>query len=533
MLRTLFHRRNQDRILRPVASAIGEHRLAELLEDRTLLSAISGEIDPTIEYCLADIVEENSAIRNDIEQAKLVDAETADLEPSVESRGPFGDVRLTASLFDGTDEKSADADDVESGDSVTDEPGVEPIDSADAAASSVLCSMDGAGPLTLASTGEFSGHRFAGSVDGSLNGFGTDELTFQNNDSVKMSSSSGSVNVQGMLPLITPGLSDSKTPVLPTDGVGTLNSVPDQPGVIQVARTVDTVASRPTLLVVADAESRIANVDARLIPFESGTPAVENEYQVEFKSVSNETWFTEEVLTTSEAAVTLVSPESAAQNLLASVDPAELSQSISEPLQPILGVAGSMLLMVQTLGRTALAVVFGEGGGDGGPIAEFVEPILEMADIGQPPERWELKTADAALPAPTVQTVTSDRHFEIRNIGPAAAADAEGAVVLTLLTLPRHGVLEHVGVRPNFFRYVPDAGFSGVDEFRYRIKSTTGEVREGQLVINVPAPSTLPGLKTAAREIPLHLSVGQVAQADGHQNGAAFINFDDWRSELD
>ncbi len=60
-----------------------------------------------------------------------------------------------------------------------------------------------------------------------------------------------------------------------------------------------------------------------------------------------------------------------------------------------------------------MLAVFGDAGSGGGPIAEFVEPIIDLADIGAPSERWELKTVDSVIPEPIAQAVNGDRHFEI------------------------------------------------------------------------------------------------------------------------
>ncbi len=90
-------------------------------------------------------------------------------------------------------------------------------------------------------------------------------------------------------------------------------------------------------------------------------------------------------------------------------------------------------------------------------------------------------------------------------------------------------MLEHVGVKQNVFRYVPDPGFSGVDEFRYRLKSSSGQNHEGQLVINVPTQTSQAGLRTATRDIEVRLEVDLNVAATNH----AFEAFEDWRGGLD
>ncbi len=288
-----------------------------------------------------------------------------------------------------------------------------------------------------------------------------------------------------------------------------------------------TDASAPTFArtdLVPDADSSdTANLIAAV------TPLATNEDNTQIIEVSFQAWIAEEPSVLTEAASAVIPVASVeTEMLLASLDPATVSGSVAAPLEPVLGMASTVVLMVETVGRSLLLALVGEGG-PSGPVADFVEPILELADASQTPEHWELKVSDA-IETSVAQVVSGDRHFEIRNIGPAADAggNSSGVIGVALLSLPRHGALEQVGVRPTSFRYVPDPGFSGVDVFRFRMRTSSGATREGQIVINVLPESARSGMRTASRaaDVPFANDVQS-------QTVAAFEGFEDWHHRLD
>lgn len=304
----------------------------------------------------------------------------------------------------------------------------------------------------------------------------------------------------------------------------------DEPTIF-MSFSADDVSDVSTEEATVDCTSIQENVELNDLGFAPQKSLSSNADEMPVFEVSLETWVVDEPVSLGIAATAIIPMANVeAEILLANLDPAELSGSLAAPFEPVLGLASTVVLMVQTVGRTALLAFVGEGGVSGGPVAEFVEPLLDLADVGQPSERWELKTVDAVIDAPLAQAVSGNRHFEIRNIGPATDADGNASRItsLTLLTLPRHGALEQVGVGPTTFRYVPDPGFSGVDVFRFRMRSSDGATHEGQVVINVPAESARTGLRTVNR--PIELQLGNELHSS---TVAAFEVFEDWHHELD
>lgn len=567
--RPLHYRRrlNAARSSEPV---LGEVRLAEMLEDRTLLSAVPGFdgrddllIDPVE---LEDI--EPRDIYSELEQlvagfveAQLAVAETADLEPLGESRDHFGEVRIAAPLHDDIATVLAEHGLMESDvwfevlAAETSAKGIEVgFDSPDDAENLVPDLIDESVVTDLQIAAEVLSpdqaismkvpvtvrlHVFlseAGRVSLGLeapNFIVKDslipDLGFAASGNAELAQRVGNSGIAeaGDAPIET-----MSEPVLADPIVFAIRSAEVEshlePRFVAVTTTGTATQWVEQPLASGELAEGIETSDF-LLALASDSQADSTATLVE---VGLETWRPEDIgwgTAATLAATAVGSVET--QMLLASVEPSEISGVVSEPLQPLLGLASSVVLMVQTIGRTALLAVFGEGGGSGGPIAEFVEPIIDLADIGEPAERWEMKTVDAVVRGPVAQVVSGNRHFEIRNIGPAANLDnaLPDVATLTLLTLPRHGVLEHVGVRQNVFRYVPDPGFSGVDEFRYRLKTASGESHEGQMVINVPEASSHFGVRTATRDIELRLDVDRHVAATND----AFEAFEDWRGGLD
>lgn len=575
------HFRRHQSATRPTESALGEFRAAEALEDRTLLSGVTG-IDGRDDLLIEKIgltedgregeFSEWEQFVVSVVEAQLAVAETADLEPSVEPRDHFGDVRLAAHAFHSLqvvlDEyglNSTDVwleivsvewipDDLEL-DLQTDGLGedafhdvVSDLNWSDAsllAEIQVVAEVSDFGDATSESLLVTIGVLWINDLwnpesaeepgDG---GFKIGEMlpdfdVVASLDPIVAVGSSGNRLSNGFLPDVLetitshtsdPAASDANSLLARRDEIAANTSSSFVPIAIVAPTTADMLVPAKG---VNDGRERVESDDVASSVFGEHTAPASTATVFE---AGLETWDAEEVgfaVSTTLVAGAVGSVET--QMLLEGVNPVELSGVVTEPLQPVIGLAGSLVLVLQTVGRTALLAVFGEGGT--GPMAEFVEPMIDLAEIGTPPERWELKIVDSVVSGPIAQAVSSDRHFEIRNIGPAA--NLEGALpdvaTLTLLTLPRHGVLEHVGATQNVFRYVPDPGFSGVDEFRYRLKTASGESHEGQLIINVPTTSSPTGLRTATRDIELRLEVDRNVAAMNN----AFEDFEDWRGGLD
>ncbi len=213
-----------------------------------------------------------------------------------------------------------------------------------------------------------------------------------------------------------------------------------------------------------------------------------------------------------------------------------------EPFQPIIGMTGSLLLAVQSLGKSVLLSVFGDSGSGDGPLAAFVEPLIEQADVHflEAPDRWELKTVEPQYEAAFTRLAQAGRHFEIRNIGPAGD-DAPVEVLIptsfAIISSPQHGQLESVGSRSMRFQYLPDPGFSGVDSFRYRATAADGKSLDGIIVLTVRPGSQATPRRTASLA---HDAEIEVATLDAEQTGdfsddvaGSFEQFEDWRGELD
>ncbi len=562
---------------RSIEPVLGELHSAEALEDRTLLSGLTGFEDQSdllagdpdlTEDAPRDVYGELQQLVAGYLEAQLAFAETADFEPLVESRDHFGDVRLAASSFDalaaalakyelsdrevwfevvGTDslvDKSKPVDDGR--DLITDElpdgelivvdetlvtelqVDAEVVTSAEADVStqSVTVRLH-----RMAATTEFdikTSSDISYPMSG-LGGLGLIDNSFEHSSpdegSTNRHALSGIASEEKHFEETTSDVDVSNASLLsqPHDDI----AVSSKSEFVPIPVTADSADSLDRNADSGDWTAGLRTNEFMLAA--ASTPSVDSAAFVEVAFASWQPEVAGRGVAVSLATTAVGTVET--QMLLASVEPLEVSGVVTEPLQPILGLASSVVLMVQTIGRTALLAVFGEGGTGGGPIAEFIEPVIDLADIGAPPERWEMKTVDAVVRGPVAQAVGSDRHFEIRNIGPAQNLDGAlpDVATLTLLTLPRHGVLEHVGVRQNVFKYVPDPGFSGVDEFRYRLKTASGESHEGQMVINVPATSANVGLRTATRDIELRLEVDRNVATTND----AFEAFDEWRGGLD
>lgn len=574
------HFRRCHRATRTAEPVLGEFRAAEVLEDRTLLSgvtAIDGQDSLLVEEIgLTEDVHDDvfaswEQFIVSVVEAQLAVAETADLEPSVEPRAHFGDVRLAAhalvSLHDVLHEQQVDGADmwleVLSLESLNDDfmysPQTDslvedevPQDDSDLIGDDSaflsefqliveVSDQDGAvSELLLVTVGVYRLNESWNPVisdDSGEGGFKSEETFPGFNVTMPLEPS---VDAGGA----SNRVSNSFIPGGFGTDVNAVNTSEIEAGLPLTGRDETTATASRQAVSIASVATTTADV---FVPMESVVPEALGEKSdslpasvfgeeesptstVAVIEAGLETWRVEDIgFGVSASLVAGAAASMETQMLLDGIRPVEISGVVTEPLQPVLGLAGSVILMLQTVGRTALLAVFGEGGA--GPIAEFVEPIIDLAEIGNPPKRWELKIVDSVVPGPIVQAVSSDRHFEIRNIGPAA--NVEGALpdvaTLTLLTLPRHGVLEHVGATQNMFRYVPDPGFSGVDEFRYRLKTASGESHEGQLVIHVPATSSPAGLRTATRNIELRLDVDRNVAATNN----VFEDFEDWRGGLD
>ena len=215
-----------------------------------------------------------------------------------------------------------------------------------------------------------------------------------------------------------------------------------------------------------------------------------------------------------------------------------------EPLQPIIGLTGSLLLAVQSLGKSVLLGVFGDSGSGDGPLAAFVEPILEQVEarLFEAPDHWELKTVEPHYEAAFTRLAQSERHFEIRNIGPvgdAAAVEVALPTSFTILSPPQHGQLELIASRSMRFHYQPDPGFSGVDSFRYRATAADGTSLDGIIVLTVKPGSQRTHFQTAllANDVESEISVATL-EAEQTANRFedvidSFGSFEDWRGDLD
>jgi|GEM_PF-5031011 len=210
--------------------------------------------------------------------------------------------------------------------------------------------------------------------------------------------------------------------------------------------------------------------------------------------------------------------EQSADALLQQMTVTAVTEAAFRPFEPMVGLAGTVLVMVRTTARTLALALQGRLDLEAAPMAAFVEPVLNSPAVGSPAGRLELRTAEDFEPAPFTQTVPGNRAFEIRDIGPMPDPPVEPLeAALTLLTLPRHGVLEHVPGSSTAFRYRPDPGFSGVDEFRFRQTSAGQSGREGQVIFLVPAGSSESGPVAAIEPA-----------ASGDVLAHVFDSFEDW-----
>lgn len=210
--------------------------------------------------------------------------------------------------------------------------------------------------------------------------------------------------------------------------------------------------------------------------------------------------------------------EQGTEALLEQMTVSAVSEAAFRPFEPVLGLAGTMLVMVRSTARTLALALRGELELEAAPMAAFVEPVLSSPAVGNPARRLELRAAEDFEPAPVSQTAPANRAFEIRDIGPMPDPPVEPLeAALTLLTLPRHGVLERVPGSSSAFRYRPDPGFSGVDEFRFRQASPGSSSREGQVILEVPVDSPETGPAVA-----LDPAAGDDVLAH------AFNDFEDW-----
>ena len=215
-----------------------------------------------------------------------------------------------------------------------------------------------------------------------------------------------------------------------------------------------------------------------------------------------------------------------------------------EPFQPLIGMTGSLLLAVQSLGKGILLGVFGVSGSGDGPLAAFVEPIIEQADAHffEAPDRWELKTVEPQFEATFTRLAHSERHFEIRNIGPvadAASIEISMATSFSIVSAPQHGQVDLTASRSMRFHYQPDPGFSGVDSFRYRATAADGTSVDGIIIVTVKSGSQSTDLRTASLANDSAVEIN-IAALDTEQTGHrfddvvdSFQSFEEWRGDLD
>lgn len=168
------------------------------------------------------------------------------------------------------------------------------------------------------------------------------------------------------------------------------------------------------------------------------------------------------------------------------------------PVDGLQAAATPLVVVVETVAATldaaarAVMAMFGgaAGGGASSPVAPVVQPAVDPLRVMLDPQRprWALHDGLVEKLAAYSLAVAPEQHFDLRDFGPPTRVESGGipdeVVRIEFDMLPQHGRLL-AGTTPGSFRYSPDPGFSGVDGAKFRVIRASGESVTGLVTVFV------------------------------------------------
>lgn len=183
--------------------------------------------------------------------------------------------------------------------------------------------------------------------------------------------------------------------------------------------------------------------------------------------------------------------------------------------EPIIAAVETVLTTLDTFASAVFALFMGSGGSSSGPIAPTLQPrrvgLPILMDSQRP--RWALQTGRIEELAAYSLVVAPDQHFDLREFGPASRLNADDSVIRIEFSLPpQHGQIES-GAAAGLFRYSADPGFSGVDGARFQATFASGQTVAGNVTFVVPDPGTSGRPAAAIRQVDLPVNDRRVSES--------------------